>query len=125
VADYDNWDDRSTTFGYGLVNSVLAVPLKSGDKIIGTIGMAYDKESDRFFEKPQIELLSRFAELASLALDNAKLFHQTQEQSRRLALLTEMGEEFNRTTDLQKIFKITIEKTDHILDADRITVALG
>ena len=57
-----------------------------------------------------MELLDRFAQLASLALDNARLFTQTQEQARRLALLSEMGEELSRTTDLQEILDIAAEK---------------
>lgn len=124
VKDYDSWENRSPSFGYDLIKGVLAVPLKSGDKVIGSIGMAYEAHSDMVFEEAQVELLSRFAELASLALDNVRLFEQTQEQARRLALLSEMGEAFNRTTDLQTIFNITAEKTEHILASERTSIAL-
>ncbi|MFZ0548894.1 MAG: response regulator [Candidatus Promineifilaceae bacterium] len=74
VVDYDSWEDRSPTLGYGLVKAVLAVPLKSGAKVIGTIGLAFGADSDRTFGDPEIKVLSQFAELASLALDNARLF---------------------------------------------------
>ncbi len=124
VADYDNWEYRSPTFGFDLVKSVLAVPLKTNNKLIGTIGMAYDNESERDFGEAEVELLSRFAELASLALDNARLFEQTQEQARRLALLSEMGEAFNRTTDWQTIFDITAEKTEQMLDSNHISLIM-
>jgi signal transduction histidine kinase len=39
--------------------------LKSGDQIIGTMGLAYDDRSARTFGDPEVQLLSRFAELAS------------------------------------------------------------
>ena len=68
-----------------------AVPLKSGDQVIGAIGMAYGADSQRTFGDAEVEVMSRFAELASLALDNARLFAQSQDQTRRLALLNEMG----------------------------------
>jgi signal transduction histidine kinase/DNA-binding response OmpR family regulator/HPt (histidine-containing phosphotransfer) domain-containing protein/PAS domain-containing protein len=124
VADYDAWEQRAPDLAYNLITAVMAVPLKSGDQVVGTIGMAYGVESERAFSDAEVELLSRFAELASLALDNARLFTQTQEQARRLALLSQMGEQLNRTTELGKIFDIAAEKINHILPADHISVAL-
>jgi signal transduction histidine kinase/DNA-binding response OmpR family regulator/HPt (histidine-containing phosphotransfer) domain-containing protein/PAS domain-containing protein len=124
VADYDAWEQRAPDLAYNLITAVMAVPLKSGDQVVGTIGMAYGVESERTFGDAEVELLSRFAELASLALDNARLFTQTQEQARRLALLSQMGEQLNRTTELGKIFDIAAEKINHILPADHISVAL-
>jgi signal transduction histidine kinase/DNA-binding response OmpR family regulator/PAS domain-containing protein len=124
VADYDAWEHRAPSFEYSQVTAVTAVPLYSGDQVVGTIGMAYDVESDRAFGDAEVELLSRFAQLASLALDNARLFTQTQEQARRLELLSQMGEQLNRTTDLQKIFDIAAEKIHHILPADHVDVVL-
>jgi GAF domain-containing protein len=106
VADYDAWEHRAPELSYDLVAAVMAVPLKSGDQVMGTIGMAYDAESDRTFSDAEVELLSRFAELASLALDNARLFTQTQEQARRLALLNEMGQQMSLANSTDEIFKV-------------------
>ncbi len=73
----------------------MAVPLHSGDKIVGTIGLAYERSSELQFDEAKVELVGRFAELASIALDNARLFTQSKEQARRLALLNQMGREMN------------------------------
>ncbi|HEY5668861.1 MAG TPA: response regulator, partial [Anaerolineales bacterium] len=78
VTDYDNWEHRSSGIAYNLVKAMAAAPLKSGDQVVGTIGMAYELDSDRTFGENEVELLSRFAELASLALDNAQLFMEAQ-----------------------------------------------
>ena len=51
-----------------------AVPLKSQEMVVGAIGVAFHNDPDRGFDAEQIDLFSRFAELASLALDNARLF---------------------------------------------------
>jgi signal transduction histidine kinase/DNA-binding response OmpR family regulator/HPt (histidine-containing phosphotransfer) domain-containing protein/PAS domain-containing protein len=124
VADYDEWEHRAPGLGYNLVTAVAAVPLKSGQQVVGTIGMAYSVESDRDFTGTEVELLSRFAQLASLALDNARLFTQTQAQAQRLALLSQLGEQLNRTTDVQEIFDFVAEKISHILPAAEASVAL-
>ncbi|HUE75366.1 MAG TPA: response regulator, partial [Chloroflexota bacterium] len=79
VVDYDAWEHRATAFSGNLVNAAAAAPLRSGDRVVGTIGLAYGAGSDRRFDDAEVELLSRFAELASLALDNARLFAEAQE----------------------------------------------
>jgi signal transduction histidine kinase/DNA-binding response OmpR family regulator len=126
VADYDAWEDRSPGFGYNLVKAVMAVPLTSGDRVVGTIGLAYSAESDRTFGNEEVELLGRFAELASLALDNARLFAQTQDEARRLALLSQMGEQLkmNLAGNEDEIFKVITDYTPQIVPANRVTVAL-
>src|SRR5690606_27034013 len=39
-----------------------------------TFGLAYDAGTGRRFGKEELEVLSRFAQLASVALDNARLY---------------------------------------------------
>jgi signal transduction histidine kinase/DNA-binding response OmpR family regulator/HPt (histidine-containing phosphotransfer) domain-containing protein/PAS domain-containing protein len=126
VADYDAWEHRSPSFGYNLIKAIMAVPLKSGDRFVGTIGLAYGAETEQTFGDEEIELLSRFAELASLALDNARLFAQSQDQARRLALLSQMGEQLKMSLSggEDEIFKIITHFTPQIVPAKRVTVTL-
>ncbi len=84
VSDYRSWEHRHLRYTELEIKAVAAAPLRSGDQFIGTIGMAYNADSGRLFEETEMELLKRFAELASLALDNAILFSETQ-QARRTA----------------------------------------
>jgi class 3 adenylate cyclase len=55
------------------------VPLKSGSAVIGVLGMAYGTDSDRSFGEEEVALLGRFAELASVSLDNARLYSSARE----------------------------------------------
>ncbi|MCA9915249.1 MAG: PAS domain S-box protein, partial [Anaerolineae bacterium] len=55
----------------------LAVPLKYGDDVIGCIGLTYT-DSDREFDELGVETLTMFAELATVALDNARLYSAAQ-----------------------------------------------
>jgi signal transduction histidine kinase/CheY-like chemotaxis protein/HPt (histidine-containing phosphotransfer) domain-containing protein len=79
VSEYDTSEFRAPSFDYDVLKAVMVVPLKSEGQVVGTIGMASDVTSDRNFSDQEVELLNRFAELASLALDNARLFLQAQE----------------------------------------------
>ncbi len=85
VDDYDTWADRSPNFSYNLIRAVMGAPLSSGEKVVGVIGIAYSHESEQTFGDEEIELLSRFAQLASIALDNAHLFAETQQANRELS----------------------------------------
>ncbi|GEM_PF-685801 len=76
VADYDTWSGRSPTFGYGIIKSVLGVPLKTASQFLGVIGV----ESGRVFGENELRLLSQFGELAAIALENARLFMASQQE---------------------------------------------
>jgi len=84
VADRDTWSGRSDRIPQGLLHAIMGVPLKSGPEVVGVIGLAYGSESERAFGAEEVELLNRFAQLASVALDNARLYSATQESQRRL-----------------------------------------
>jgi serine phosphatase RsbU (regulator of sigma subunit)/HAMP domain-containing protein len=84
VNEYNTWAERATSAEYETtIRAIIGVPLKSGADVIGVLGMAYDIASDKRFSKDEVELLSRFAELASISLDNARLYTATQEAKRQ------------------------------------------
>lgn len=56
------------------LSAMAGVPLKSGTQVMGVLAMAYGRDAARTFGVAEVELLGRFAQLASLALDNARLF---------------------------------------------------
>jgi signal transduction histidine kinase/DNA-binding response OmpR family regulator/PAS domain-containing protein len=124
VEDYNNWEHRAPSADLDQLRGLMAVPLHSSDKIVGTIGLAYERSSELRFDDAKVELVGRFAELASMALDNAKLFTESKEQSRRLAVLNQMGRELNLATNLEEILDIATRYTPQIIPADRVSAAL-
>jgi len=73
--NYCEWEGHSTDPLFDNINSVLGVPLKVNSEVIGVIGLMH-LENDRIFCEEELNMLSQFAELAALALANAKL-HDT------------------------------------------------
>jgi signal transduction histidine kinase len=83
VDDYDHWSGRSPDVAEDLAKSVVAVPLNRNIipnspeiQIAGVLGLAHSKNTDQTFGQEEIELLTRFAQLASVAIDNARLFDE-------------------------------------------------
>jgi signal transduction histidine kinase/DNA-binding response OmpR family regulator/HPt (histidine-containing phosphotransfer) domain-containing protein/PAS domain-containing protein len=124
VADYNSWEHRSTQIT-GLKNmTVAAVPLKSSDQVVGTLGMAYEIEAERSFGEAEMQFLSRFAELASLALDNARLFTQSLDQAQRLALLNEMGQQMSIANTNAEVYSVITRYTPKIVPADEVNLVM-
>jgi PAS domain S-box-containing protein len=79
VDDYHAWSGRLPDPAREVLRAMVGVPLKSGDQVVGVIGLAHVEEGRRFGDE-EIDILTRFAELASLALDNAQLYAEAQEE---------------------------------------------
>ncbi|MBI5946473.1 MAG: PAS domain S-box protein [Chloroflexi bacterium] len=77
--DYNTWNgatQEALASGFG---AVIGVPLKSSNVVIGTLIIAYtEKQTKITFE--QTSLLERFAALASIAIDNARLYEAAQKE---------------------------------------------
>jgi signal transduction histidine kinase/HAMP domain-containing protein/ActR/RegA family two-component response regulator len=79
VGDYDAWAGRDPAIPVGRIGGLVAVPLRSGDETVGALGIARDPSDAREFTAGEVELLERLAQLASIALDNARLFAEAQD----------------------------------------------
>ena len=77
VDDYSVWPGRLLDQRYSRLKAVAGVPLKSGSRVMGVIGVDSD-DPGRKFGEPEIEVLNRFAQLASLAIENARLYTAAQ-----------------------------------------------
>jgi len=73
VDDYRLWNGRLSDKSLDDLHSVVGIPLKYESRVHGVIGLA-SVESGKKFEAEDIAILSRFAELALVALDKARLY---------------------------------------------------
>ncbi len=124
IDDYNKWEHRSEHYADKEIKATMVVPLKSKDDVIGTIGIATSIDTDRQFREDEVELLARFAELASIALDNARLFDETEEHAQHLNALNLMGQKMSKSNTIEEIFGVVTEFTPAIIPADRVSIAL-
>ena len=71
VDDYRTWENRVELFP-DTIRALAGVPLWSGSRVTGVLALSYD-DPDRRFGEQEMGVLVRFADLASVALDNAWL----------------------------------------------------
>lgn len=79
VEDYQNWPYRHSDPIFSTLQTGTSAPLKSGDKTLGVLGVDFF-DLPRAFSPEEALLLSQFAELASIAIDNALLYTTTEQE---------------------------------------------
>jgi diguanylate cyclase (GGDEF)-like protein/excisionase family DNA binding protein len=74
VDDYDAFDGAAPVFK-GKVGAGVGVPLTVGGRVVGVLGLG-SGTTERVFRQPEVDALTKFAQLASIALENARLQEQ-------------------------------------------------
>lgn len=80
INDYPGWRSHNPeSVQFSSIQAVIQVPLKSDSQVIGTIGLAHC-DAGKFFGPTELDVLSRFAAMASLALGNANLLESYRQE---------------------------------------------
>jgi PAS domain S-box-containing protein len=79
VNDYPAWAGRPAAFAETHVRATVGMPLTSGREVVGVIGLTHTAEG-RTFSDDEIDVLKRFASLASIAIDNVRLLNMVQQE---------------------------------------------
>ena len=78
IEDYTTWPGQTEKMQDGDFGAAIAVPLISDGQVMGVISITSSR-TDRTFGEEEVEILTRFAGIASIALDNALLYKATLE----------------------------------------------
>lgn len=110
INNYDTWEGRSSGISYGVIRSIVGMPLKMNEKFIGVFGVAHGFDQDVVFSNEDVAVLNRFADLAVVALQNARLFEKAQNEI-----------EFRRKTEIElrnanQLMQLQIERIEMLQD---------
>ena len=90
VENYSIWEFRDPAYANENLCAVAGIPIKIGDMIIGVLQVV-NINSPRVFSQEEVKILTRFALLAALVLNNAQLLdsseHEIVERKRNEVLL--------------------------------------
>jgi signal transduction histidine kinase len=128
VEDYRSWEGQAPSFAGHPLGPVLGVPLTSGSEVTGIIGVTRPPDSPPF-QQEDLDQMIRFAQLASIALDNARLHTSLQqayqtlerrvrERTRELEILNSIAAAVNRSLNLRDVFQYAIDTTGDALDLE-------
>jgi putative nucleotidyltransferase with HDIG domain len=114
VQDYTSWEGRSDKYARTAFRTVMAVPLKWGDKIMGVVNVT-DVEKARVFTDRDLRLLELFASQAAIAIENARLFEEQEQRSQELMALHETSLHLISRLDLDSLLEATISRALKLL----------
>jgi GAF domain-containing protein len=102
----------------------LGVPMMTGNRIIGMIAVqSYDNPNA--FSNHHLDLLSAIANQATVAIENARLFHQEQERATQERLVRTITDKVRRGVDAKSVMRIALEELSQVLNANISTIQLG
>ncbi|MFQ6000508.1 MAG: GAF domain-containing protein, partial [Anaerolineae bacterium] len=85
------------------------VPITAGGEVIGVLAVQ-NYERDDAYDEHTIELLSTIANQAAIAIENARLYEETQKRLAETTVLHKVAEIINATLDLKEVFQRVVEE---------------
>jgi len=122
-------EEASSTALHPLSRSLLAAPMKLNDRIVGVIIL--ESTCAGAFGDDDLETLAAIADHAAIAYENARLFRQAQEETRRskelaerLSTLTELAMASRLNIGLDEYLDNLVEKVARLLQAEECAIFL-
>ncbi|MFN8453968.1 MAG: PAS domain S-box protein [Anaerolineae bacterium] len=116
-------DPRYVSLPIGpLAHSELCVPLKIGSRIIGVL-TAQSIEVEHFTSADQ-QLLQTLADQTAVALENARLYRETQRKTKELTALNNAIRVMASSLDLQTVLDHILEQLAQVVDYDSAALML-
>ncbi|MGH2977408.1 MAG: GAF domain-containing protein [Gaiellaceae bacterium] len=113
----------SEVAGGEMSKSVLFVPLVAGGKATGVISLQ-DVEREHAFTESDQQLLETLASSLSVALENARLVHETRQRNAELALINSVQEALAGELEMQAIYDVVGDKIAEIFDAQGVGISI-
>ncbi len=102
--------------GTDQAKSMVYVPIVGGDRVIGILGME-DHEREHAYGQADVRLLQTVASSMGTALENARLFDETQRRAREAAALAEVGRDLSSSLELTRVMDGIARHAKELLQA--------
>jgi PAS domain S-box-containing protein len=103
--------------------SLLALPLLMGEQVIGFVELA-DQQVCRDFSPEELYLCESLAHLAARALENARLFQETERRAEHLTVLNHIARRANSASTLDEMLTLIESEIATVLPSDGSFIAL-
>jgi PAS domain S-box-containing protein len=106
-----------------LARAMLIAPLVSADEITGRISLQ-NLDRPNAFSESDIRLLTTLAGSLSVALENARLVHETRQRNAELALINSVQEAIAGELDPQAMYDLVGDKLQEVFDAQVVSISI-
>jgi signal transduction histidine kinase len=103
-------------------HAVLAVPITTGDRFVGFVGVG--ARPPRRFDAEDMESLLLFARHAAIAIENARLYALEQKRTERLALIGRIGQIVTAGLELDELLQKAADAIHELLGYPNVDIPL-
>ncbi len=122
--DSIEWQKRNKIKIVGeLPQSWLGVPLLIGNKAIGVMAIQ-DYELPNVYDEHDQKLLSAIASQAAVAIENARLFEETELHAKELSVLNELAQTLTQQLDIDRVLKETYKGVIRLVDTSDFYIGI-
>lgn len=104
-------------------HSGMAVPLLMGEKVLGVLAIA-DLQSDKSFSESDITLLNSFAQQATIAINNSKLFEDANRRAEEAETMRKVGSVVTSSLNQGQAINSILEQLALVIPYDSAAVLL-
>jgi sigma-B regulation protein RsbU (phosphoserine phosphatase) len=102
---------------------IVALPIIVRNEVIGA--MEFELASDETLPEGILELAGAVGQRVGLAMENRRLFDETQRAVQREALINDIGADLQTATGVDAIIQRAARHLQDALDAHQVTIRLG
>lgn len=103
------------------IRSYVGLPLKVGERFVGTLELASDRAGA--YGEEEVIFLQVFADQASVAIENARLFELQQRQLREQAILYETSAAVSSSLELNEVLRAVARHMARALEVSGCTIS--
>lgn len=104
------------------VHTLYVIPMLVGNDVVGTVGIDI-LEPDRLLTPQQLRLAETLVFQAATAVQNARLFAESEERARELAVINQVAETVSQQLELKQLFAVVHEQIQRAIPNDAFFVA--
>lgn len=124
VDDYARWPGRLRGIDVSFARSAMAAPLVSGAEPLGVIALARDRAEELHFRPDEEEVLTRFAQLGAIALDQMRLIEEIEARRRESEQLNRISTAMQEPTSVQERMDLVLQAIQEVVGFERAVVWL-
>jgi GAF domain-containing protein/HAMP domain-containing protein len=102
-------------------NSFIVVPVKLRGQIIGTLRVE-DPKKNRLWSKDEVNLAGAVSDRLSLALENARLMQESQNQVIKEQTISEMTAKIGASNILQNVLQTAVEELGRVMPGSEVRI---
>jgi GAF domain-containing protein len=101
----------------------MGVPILLGQSLLGVLALQ-SIEAARLYDEHHLELLTAIASQGAIAIQNARLFQQTQIRAEELGVLNEMGRALTGSLEIEAITDNVFQYASRLMETSSFCIAL-